>query len=62
MGRLSTTECTYLPTSVAWVQVRKMERESKEPFSDRSRGHQSDQGLCLHTSAQDTPPHGEGRG
>ena len=48
--------------SVASVQVRKMERESKEPISDRSRGHQSDQGLCLHTSAQDTPPHGEGRG
>ena len=44
--------------SVASVQVRKMERESKEPFSDRSRGHQSDQGLCLHTSAQDTPPMG----
>ena len=48
--------------SVASVQVRKMERKSKEPFSELSCGHQSDQGLCLHTSAQDTPPHGEGRG
>ena len=42
--------------SVASVQVRKMKRESNEPFSDRSRGHQSDQGVCSHTSAQDTPP------
>ena len=48
--------------SVASVQVRKMEHESKEPVSDRSRGHQSDQGLCLHTSAQDTPPPWGGQG